>query len=87
MIEDVRAGKPDYDLMSAGLAAATRQQLPQLQSMRERSSAPCESMTFKGVGPAGADIYTVKFEKGSLEYRIWLAADGKVESANVRPVQ
>ena len=44
-------------------------------------------MTFKGVGPGGADIYTVKFENGSLEYRLWLAPDGKIESANVRPVQ
>src|SRR5439155_24635924 len=32
LVEGVRTGKPDYDTMSAGLAAATRQQLPQLQS-------------------------------------------------------
>ena len=32
MIEDVRIGRPDYGTMSDGLAAATRQQLPQLQS-------------------------------------------------------
>ena len=38
MIEDLRVGKPDYDHMSAGLAAATRQQLPQLQSMISRSA-------------------------------------------------
>jgi hypothetical protein len=42
-------------------------------------------VTFKGVGPAGADIYQVKFEKGSLDYRIWLGPDGKTESAIVRP--
>ena len=85
MIEDVRVGKPDYDKMSSGLAGATRQQLPQLQSTVTRLGA-IQSMTFKGVGPAGADIFEVKFEKGSLEYRIWLAPDGKVESANVRPL-
>jgi len=44
-----------------------------------------QSVTFKGVGNAGPDIYEAKFEKGALEYRIWLSADGKVESANVRP--
>ena len=86
MIEDVRLGKPDYDTMSSGLAAATRQQLPQLQPMITQLGA-IQSITFTGVGPAGADIYQVKLEKGSLEYRIWLAPDGKVESANVRPVQ
>jgi CubicO group peptidase (beta-lactamase class C family) len=86
LIEGVRLGKPDYDTMSSGLAAATRQQLPQLQSTVTELGA-IQSVTFKGVGPAGPDIYQVKFEKGSLEYRIWLAADGKVDSANVRPVQ
>ena len=43
-----------------------------------------QSLTFKGVGPGGADIYQAKFEKGSLNYRIWLGADGKIESANLR---
>jgi hypothetical protein len=85
MIEDVRLGKPDYDTMSSGLAAATRQQLPQLQSSVTGLGA-LQSVTFKGVGPAGPDIYQVKFDKGSLEYRIWLAPDGKIESANVHPV-
>jgi hypothetical protein len=46
-----------------------------------------QSLTFKGVGPAGPDIYLVKFENGSLEYRIWMGSDGKIESANVRPAQ
>ena len=86
LIEDVRAGKPDYDSMSANLASATRQQLPQLQSSVVELGA-IESLKFTGVGPGGADIYRVKFEKGSREYRIWLAPDGKVETANVRPVQ
>jgi CubicO group peptidase (beta-lactamase class C family) len=85
MIEGVRLGKPDYDTMSSGLAAATRQQLPQLQSTVTGLGA-IQAATFKGVGPAGPDSYQVKFEKGSLEYRIWLAPDGKVESANVRPL-
>jgi hypothetical protein len=40
---------------------------------------------FKGVGQGGADIYQVNFEKGSIDYRIWLGADGKTESANLRP--
>jgi hypothetical protein len=43
-------------------------------------------VTFKGVGPGGADICAVKFENGSLEYRILLGADGKVEGAQMRPM-
>jgi hypothetical protein len=83
MIEDVRAGKPDYGTMSAGLAEATRQQLSQLQSGVTKLGA-IQSVTFLGVGSSGADIYTVKFANGSAEYEILLAADGKIESARVR---
>ena len=84
MVEDLIAGKPDYDRMSPGLANATRQQLTGIQSMFAGFGA-LQSIAFKGVGPGGADIYQVKFEKGSIDYRIWLAPDGKVESANFRP--
>lgn len=85
LIEETRAGKPDYERMSPGLAAATRQQLPQLQSRLESLGA-LQSISFKGVGPGGADIYQVKFEKGGLEYRIWLGTEGRIESANFRPL-
>jgi CubicO group peptidase (beta-lactamase class C family) len=85
MIEELRAGKPDYDRMSPGLATVTRQQLTQLQASIVQLGA-LQTVTFKGVGPGGADIYQVKFENGSLEYRIWLGPDGKMESAGVRPI-
>jgi hypothetical protein len=83
MIESLRLGRPNYDLMSSTLAAATREQLPQIQGTIVQLG-DLLSMTFRGVGPGGADIYLIKFEHGSLEYRIWLAADGKIESANFR---
>jgi hypothetical protein len=84
MVEELRMGKPDYDQMGSGLANVTRQQLPQIQSMITGLGS-LQSVTFKGVGPGGADIYQVKFEKGSLDYRIWLSEDGKVDSAAMRP--
>jgi CubicO group peptidase (beta-lactamase class C family) len=83
MIEEVRMGKPNYDLMSPGLADVVRQQLPQLQKAVVELGA-LQSVAFKGVGPAGPDIYLVSFEKGSLEYRIWLGPDGKIEGTNSR---
>ena len=85
LIEGVRTGKPDFDMMSAGLAAVTRQQLPQLHSAVTQLGA-VQSVTFKGVGPAGPDIYEVKFENGSTEWRIWMAPDGRVDSAGFRPL-
>ena len=56
MIEELRLGKPNYDLLSPDLAAATGQQLPQLQSMIV-GMGPLQSVSFKGVGPGGAYIY------------------------------
>jgi CubicO group peptidase (beta-lactamase class C family) len=84
LISELQAGTPNYDLMSPNLADATRQQLTGLHSMLNGMGS-LQSVAFKGVGPGGADIYQVNFEKGSLDYRVWLGADGKVESANVRP--
>jgi hypothetical protein len=86
LIEGTRLGKPDYDALSPGQATAVRQQLTQSQAAVTQLGA-VQSVTFKGVGPAGPDIYLVKFENGSLEYRIWLSADGKIDSANYRPPQ
>ncbi len=84
-IEELRLGEPKYELMSAALANVTRQQLPQLKSTITQFGA-VQSVTFKGVGPAGADIYEVKFEQGSTEWRILLDADGKAASVGFRPL-
>jgi CubicO group peptidase (beta-lactamase class C family) len=84
MIGELQTGKPNYDLMSPELSEVTRQQLPQLEPMIAAMGA-LQSVIFKGVGPGGADIYQVNFEKGSIDYRIWLGADGKAENANLRP--
>jgi hypothetical protein len=82
-IDELRAGAPKYELMSPGLADLTRQQLPQLKTTINELGA-VESVTFKGVGPGGADIYEVKFEHGSTEWRIMLDPDGKVASVGFR---
>ena len=86
LIQGVRAGNPDYDMMSAGLAAATRAQLAQMQANFTKLGA-VQSVTFHSVGPAGPDIYEVKFENGAQEWRIWLSPDGKVDAANFRAAQ
>jgi uncharacterized protein HemX len=70
--------------MSSGLANVTRQQLPQLQNTINQLGA-VQSVTFKGVGPGGADIYEVKFEHGSTEWRIMMQSDAKVANVGFRP--
>ncbi len=84
MIQDLFNGKPDDAMMSPG--APIHQQLARIQSEVARFGA-IEKIAFQGVGPGGADIYSVKSAKGAWEFRIWLTSDGKVEQANTRPVQ
>jgi CubicO group peptidase (beta-lactamase class C family) len=83
-IEELRLGQPKYERMSSGLANVTRQQVPQLQAAITQLGA-VESVTFKGVGPGGADIYEVKFEHGSTEWRLMMQSDLKVASVGFRP--
>ena len=49
IVEELRAGKPNYDLYAPGIARVTRQQLPQLQATVVGLGA-LQSITFKGVG-------------------------------------
>ena len=77
VVEELRAGQPKYDLMTPQFADVTRQQLTQLQANVTKAGA-VQSVTFKGVGQGGMDIYEVKFEHGTMEWRIFLEPDGKV---------
>jgi hypothetical protein len=84
-IDGLQRGQPNYDQMIPAFADATRQQLPRIQS-RLASLGQLKSVTFKGVGPGGADIYEVMFANGGLEWRIALAADGKIVGIGMRPL-
>ncbi len=83
-IEDLRRGNPNYDRMSASLAANIRRQATQLQGSL-KAFGPVESIFFRGVGPGGYDVYGVKFANGSAEFRLSLTVDGKVDDVLFRP--
>ncbi|AMA56652.1 M56 family metallopeptidase [Bradyrhizobium sp. CCGE-LA001] len=76
-IEDLRHGTPNYDRMSAPLAAKIHRQLNETQATFVALGA-LESIFFRGVGPGGYDIYGAKFENGTAEFRLLLEPDGKV---------
>jgi BlaR1 peptidase M56/VHL beta domain len=83
-IEDLQRGTPNFDRMSASLAAKIRRQSFELQPMFKAFGA-VESIFFRGVGPGGYDIYGVKFAKGVAEFRFLLGADGKADDVIFRP--
>ncbi len=84
MIQGIQIGEPKYEIMSAQVADLTRQQLPQLKAVLAQLGA-LQAVAFTGVGPAGADIYQVKFEHGETEWRLMLDQDGKVQTIGFRP--
>ena len=62
MVEDLASGKPNYEAVSHGLASGA--QLAQIQSMMSKLG-PLQALVFKGVGPGGVDIYSLRFDKGA----------------------
>jgi hypothetical protein len=85
LIEELRSGKPDYERMSSPLARETRRQITRHQTTIAKLGA-LQSLTFKGVGAAGPNIYLATFENGSLEWRVWLNLDGSVDVFRYRAV-
>ena len=82
-IEELRLGQPNYELMSTELANVTRRQLTGFKEMIAQLGA-VDSVTFKGVGPDDADIFEVKFEHGSTEWRIKMESEEKIASVSLR---
>jgi bla regulator protein blaR1 len=86
MVARQQAGQePDYDVMTPELARVAREQNPKAKSYFD-SLGRVESITFQGVGQQGADAYVVKYEKGSLIYRIALNAQGKIAGLLMAPL-
>jgi CubicO group peptidase (beta-lactamase class C family) len=84
-LEEIAAGTPSYDRMSAELAQAVRTQLPTMQPFLKGQGA-IKSIDFKTVGPAGGDVYNVSFEKGLVVgVSIVLSPDGKIQDERMGP--
>ncbi len=76
------AGNPDYSEMTPEYADGFRPFYPSLQKAYESLGA-VRSITFRGVGEQGMDIYLVVFEKGVMQYRI-AVANGLITGLAVR---
>jgi hypothetical protein len=84
-IDELQRRQPDLGAFTPTLAEIARPQMPYAEDL-VAGLGTLKAVEFKSVGPGGADIYTVKFERGSLEWRIFLDADGKIAFQFFRPV-
>ncbi|WP_284943594.1 DUF3471 domain-containing protein [Acidisoma cladoniae] len=84
LIDEVRGGHANYDLMSEGLAAKFRDQL---EDNRQYFSGLGDLKALSFRGPArgdGADVFHAQFGTCCLEFRIVLESEEKVRSINFR---
>lgn len=86
LIDGVARDEPNYGEMTPALAYVTRMQLPQLRAM-SATLGVVRSITFRGVGSHGWDVYDVDREHGRERYRIMLGSDGIIWGASVVPVE
>jgi hypothetical protein len=83
-IEGIASGTPDYDAMTEEWARTARQQLGFLRPSAANGGA-IQSIEFVGIDNEGRNIFQVQQEKGALNARIALDAEGKIEFAMLRP--
>jgi bla regulator protein BlaR1 len=76
-VDAMVAGKINYEDMEPLLADATRKQEAGISALMTHIG-PVRSVTFKGVGDMGWDIYEVQHANGKLTYRITLSPGGKI---------
>jgi hypothetical protein len=83
--DDLQSGHPRFDGMTEELAELAREQYPIFQKAIA-PAGPLQSVTFKGVGPGGGDIYEAKYANATWEWRIIMGSGGKVMALSGRPL-
>jgi hypothetical protein len=82
-ITDMIKGAPDYTTMAQGLADAVRG-TPQAAE-RIKDLGALKTLAYAETGPGGMDIYNATFEKGALQFRIAMNAEGKIGGLFLQP--
>ena len=85
LVAGLAAGSPDYDKLSPGFARIVRSDLPTTHGWFS-SLGKLESMTFRGRGAAGDDVYDLVFANGEVRMSAWLDAEGRMMGGILRPV-
>jgi hypothetical protein len=84
LIEGIISGAPDYDAMTEAWARLARQQMGFVKPAVTAGGA-IQDIAFGGIDPDGRNIFQVTQEHGTLNARIGLDADGKIDFYLLRP--
>ena len=84
LVAGLASGSPDYDALAPSFVDDVRRDLP----VTHRIFAPLgelRSMTFRGRGPQGDDIYNMVFANGSVLMSAALDAEGRMRGGILEP--
>ncbi len=84
VIAELAAGTVDFDRIGSELAVHLKPQVGATQGLLAQWGA-LESVTFTGSTEHGWDIYLVRFQNATIEWRIVLGADGKITGLRLSP--
>ncbi|WP_294013457.1 hypothetical protein, partial [Sphingomonas sp.] len=76
LVAGLASGSPDYAKLSPQFAEVVRRDLPMTHPMFS-SMGELKSVTFRGRGPRGDDVYNLVFAKGEVTMSAALDADGR----------
>jgi DNA-binding CsgD family transcriptional regulator len=85
LVAGLASGSPNYDKLSPQFAEVVRGDLPRTHPMFS-SMGELKSVTFRGRGPRGDDVYDLVFAKGRVRMSVALDADGKMTGGMLQPV-
>ena len=77
LVAGLASGSPDYDKLSPRFAEIVRRDLPRTQPLFA-SMGELRSVTFRGRGERGDDVYDLVFANGALTMSAALDADGRM---------
>jgi hypothetical protein len=77
-IEAMQQGKPLYGEMTEDVVLALRRQF-ELYQKSLATLGPLQSVSFRGVGPQGWDVYEAKFANGVAIWRLTVTPERKVD--------
>ena len=84
LVAGLASGSPDYDKLSPQFAEVVRRDLPNTQPLF-RSMGELKSMTLRGRGNMGDDIYDLTFANGGVLMSATLDAEGRMAGGILQP--
>jgi len=85
LVAGLASGSPDYDKLSPQFAQVVRRDLPMTHPMFS-GMGELKSVTFRGRGASGDDIYNLVFANGGVTMSAVLGADGRMAGGILQPL-